>query len=233
MRVMTSTVTGPNRNAARSANRRGRATRWSASVEELGELVQGGLVAGRGMLACRRWEGTVAQRHARPPAVVVELDAHNGGVVHPGLRHRVRAEDNQLELDELDDLVADREFRAAAAWDHRELPAPAEAQVDPDPVARRLHVLRAVPGRHILWIGPGPEHPLARCIENTRDPDPLAGRYVHRVTHPSLLSGADARPVGPSGFPRSAGATASIPPPLRAAQPASGWAATGPRARGR
>ena len=107
--------------------------------------------------------------------MVVELHARDGGLVHADLRHRVRAQDEQLGLDELDDLVADRELAAAVAPDHRELVAPADAQVDVDPLARRVEVLGAVPRRDLVGIGPGLEDPLARGFEDARDQDLLVG----------------------------------------------------------
>jgi hypothetical protein len=79
---------------------------------------------------------TVAERHARLAAVVVELHARARGLVHADLRHRVRAQDDQLGLHELEDFVADRELAAAVAPDHGELVASADAQVDADALAR-------------------------------------------------------------------------------------------------
>jgi hypothetical protein len=78
--------------------------------------------------------------------VVVELDARDGGLVHADLGHPVRAQDDQLALHQLDDLVADRELAAIGALDDRELVAPADAQVDVDPVARRVESARGRTG---------------------------------------------------------------------------------------
>src|SRR3989440_1404684 len=206
----------------------------SLSADERRELVEGGAPPGLGVAAALGREGPVAECHARLVAVVVELHAHDRGLVHAHLRHRVRAQDDQLRLHELEDVVADRELAAAAAPDHRELPAPADAQVDADPLARRFHVLGAVPGRHLVGVGPGSEHPLARRFEDARDQDLLiGGRLGGRVTHLALLSGAGALRVGPSGPPTSACATASTPQPRRAGRPAAGSAATEPPGCGR
>src|SRR2546421_5829456 len=161
----------------------------SLSADERRELVEGSAPPGLGVAAALGRVGTVAERHARLVAVVVELHAHDRGLMHADLRHRVRAQDDQLRLHELEDVVADRELAAAAAaLDHRELPAPADAQVDADPLARRFHVLGAVPGRHLVGVCPGPEHPLARRLEDARDQDVLTGgRLRGRVTHSALL----------------------------------------------
>ena len=77
----------------------------------------------------------------------------------------------------LDDLVARREFGAAATLNHRELVAPAHAQVDLDLLAWGVEVLRAVPRRHLVGVGPGAKNSLARSVEDARDQDLLvAGR---------------------------------------------------------
>src|SRR2546430_8985889 len=57
----------------------------------------------------------VAERHARLGAVVVELHTHDRRVGHADSRHRVGAHHDQLRLDELDDVVADRGLRFATA----------------------------------------------------------------------------------------------------------------------
>jgi hypothetical protein len=59
-----------------------------------------------------------------------------------------------------DDLIADRELGAAIALNHRELVAP--AQVEMDPIARRVKVRGAVPRRHLVGVGPCLKHSLAR-----------------------------------------------------------------------
>src|SRR5439155_6614297 len=149
------------------------------------------------------------------------------GLVHADLWHRVRAQDDQLRLDAFEDLAADRELGAAAARDHREFVAPADAQVDLDPLARRVEVLGAVPRRDLVGVGPGPEHPRARRVEDPRDQDLLiSSRHGGRITHLALPSGAGALRVGRSGPPTSASATASTPRPRRAGRLAADSAAT-------
>jgi len=73
--------------------------------------------------------GPVAERHARLGAMVVELHTHDRGLVHPHLRHRVRAQDDQLRFHELEDLVADRELGITPRWTIG-APSATDAQVD-------------------------------------------------------------------------------------------------------
>ena len=42
---------------------------------------------------------------------------------------------------------------SAAGLDHRELEAPADPQVDMDPLTRRVNVRRAVPSRDLVRVG--------------------------------------------------------------------------------
>src|SRR2546430_13536700 len=87
----------------------------SLSGDERGELVEGGAPPGLGVAAALGRVGPVAERHSRLGPVVVELHAHDRGLVHAHLGHRVRAQDDELRLDELEDLVADGELAAADA----------------------------------------------------------------------------------------------------------------------
>jgi hypothetical protein len=61
------------------------------------------------------------------------------------------------------------ELAAAAASDHRELVAPADAQVDVDPLPRCADVRGAEPRGNLAGGRPGPEHPLARRFDDARD----------------------------------------------------------------
>jgi hypothetical protein len=125
-------------------------------------------------------------RRAGSRYAVLELNARERGLVHRHLRPRIRAQDEELRLHQLDDLVADGELGPVVAPDHGELVAPADTRVDANAVARRVEVLGAVPHRHLVAVGPRPEHllarRLARRVDHARDHDLLIGG---RVTHPT------------------------------------------------
>src|SRR3954451_15545239 len=152
--------------ALRRSDRRG---------DALGELVERRAPAGLRVLASGRVRA-VAEDHARPVAVGMELDAQDRRLVHA--RHRIGAHDEQLGLDQLEDLVSDRKLGAAVAHDHRQLVAAADAQVDADLVLWRREVLsRAVPGGDLVGIGPRLEHALARRVEGAGDEDLVRGGH--------------------------------------------------------
>jgi hypothetical protein len=111
--------------------------------------------------------------------VVVELHARDRRLREPHLGHRLAAQDDQLWLHEIDDLVAHRELGAGATLHHRELPTTADPRLDEYVLARRVEGLRAVPRRHLVGIDPRREDALARRFEDARDEDLLVGRGGH------------------------------------------------------
>ena len=122
------------------------------SGDECCEVVEGGGPSGLSVVAASRVR-PVAERHPRLDAVVDELYALIVGSASPHVASGPSV-GRSAPAQELDDLITDRELGAAIAMNHRELVAPAHAQVDMDPIARRVKVLGAVPRRHLVGVGP-------------------------------------------------------------------------------
>src|SRR5215217_3904334 len=93
--------------------------------------------------------GTVGQGHVSLSGLLPKLDSGDGAVVKADVRHRLGLEHEELRLDELDDLVADRMVRTGLPAGHPQLEPAADAEVDHHRFARDLEAR-------------GPDH-LATC----------------------------------------------------------------------